>query len=104
MRETTPMITLLQELKEILPIEDTTPKIHCTVFEDNNSCIEMVKCPKMRPRTKHIGLKYHHFRSKVKEGLVTVKYINTENQLADLLTKALNEAQFLKLRKGINGW
>ena len=57
----------------------------------------MVKCPKMRPRTKHIGLKYHHFRSKVKEGLITVKYVNTENQLADLLTKALSEAQFLKL-------
>ena len=104
MREAIPMITLLQELKEILPIEDTTPKIHCTIFEDNNSCIEMVKCPKMRPRTKHIGLKCHHFRSKVKEELVTVKYVNTENQLADLLTKALSEAQFLKLRRGINGW
>ena len=104
MRETIPMMTLFQELKDRLPIEDTTPKIHCTVFEDNNSCIEMVKCPKMRPRTKHIGLKYHHFRSKVKEGLITVKYVNTENQLADLLTKALSEAQFLKLRRGINGW
>ena len=104
MREAIPMITLLQELKEILPIEDTTPKIHCTIFEDNNSCIEMVKCPKMRPRSKHIGLKYHHFRSKVKEELVTIKYVNTENQLADLLTKALSEAQFLKLRRGINGW
>ena len=77
MRETTPMITLLQELKEILPIEDTTPKIHCTIFEDNNSCIEMVKCPKMRPRTKYIGLKYHHFRSKVESGLISVKYVKT---------------------------
>ena len=98
------MITSLQELKEILPIEGTTPKIHCTIFEDNTSCIEMVKCPKMRPRSKHIGLKYHHFRSKVKEELVTVKNFNAENQLADLLTKALSEAQFLKLRRGINGW
>lgn len=104
MREAIPMINLLQELKDILPIEDTTPKIHCTIFEDKDSCIEMVKCPKMRPRTKHIGLKHHHFRSKVKEGLVTIKYVNTKNQLADLLTKALSEAQFLKLGRGINGW
>ena len=64
----------------------------------------MVKCLKMRPRTKHIELKYHNFRSKVKKGLVTVIYINTKNQLADLLTKTLSETQFLKLRRGINGW
>ena len=57
----------------------------------------------MRPRTKHIGLKYYYFRSKVKEGLVTIKYVNTENQLTDLLTKASSEVQFLKLRRGING-
>ena len=58
----------------------------------------------MRPRTNHIGLKYHHFRSKVKEGLISVKYIHTKDQIADLLTKALPEPQFLALRKAMNGW
>ena len=56
----------------------------------------MVKCLKLRPRTKYIELKYHNFRSKVKEGLVTVKCINTKNQLVDLLTKTLSKTQFLK--------
>ena len=97
-------MTLLCELSKVLPIELETPKLHCTIFEDNNSCIELVKCPKMRPRTKHIGLKYHHFCSKVKEGLISVKYIHTNDQIADILTKALPESKFLLLRKSLNGW
>ena len=90
------MMTLIDEVEKVLPIHKETPKILCTIFEDNRLCIELVNCPKTRPRTKHIGLKYHHFRSKVKKGLVTVKYIDTKNQLADILTKPLAEAQFLK--------
>ena len=104
LREAIPLMTLLKELSTVISIETTNPKLHCTVFEDNNSCIELVKCPKMRPRTKHIGLKYHHFRSKVKEGLISIRYIHTKDQIADLLTKALPEPQFLKLRKVMNGW
>ena len=79
MREEEPMVTLLQKLKLVLPIEDETLKVHCAIFEDNNSCIEMVGCSKMRPRTKYIRLKYYHFRSQMKDTLITIKYINTEN-------------------------
>ena len=63
MRDTIPLMALIKELTEVLPIITEKAKVHCTVFEDNNSCIELVKCPRMRPRTKQIGLKYHHFRS-----------------------------------------
>ena len=87
----------------VLPIGDKIPQVHCAVFEDNKSCIELVTCPKMRPRTK-IGLKYQHLGSNVKEGFISVKYRNTENQIADLLTKPLGEVHFLRLRKDINGW
>ena len=64
------------------------------------------KCPRLRPKTKtkHIALKYHHFRSKVKEGLVSVQYVNTKNQIANIFTKALPENQFLILRKKLMGW
>ena len=49
-----------------------------------------------------MGLKYDYFGSKVKEDLITVRY--TENQLEDLLTKALYEDQFMKLGKHIHVW
>ena len=38
------------------------------VFEDNNGALEMANKPKFRPRTKHIGIKYHHFRDRVRCG------------------------------------
>ena len=73
MRDTIPLMVLIKELAEVLPTITEKAKVHCTVFEDNNSCIELVKCPRMRPRTKHIGLKYHHFRSNVKEKMISVQ-------------------------------
>eukprot|EP00957_Ditylum_brightwellii_P057304 4343428-Ditylum_brightwellii.AAC.1 len=50
--------------------EGSSVEFKCTVFKDNNGCIELLKCPRMRPRTKHIIIKYHHFRKKVKKGLI----------------------------------
>ena len=49
------------------------------------------------PRTKHIALKYHHFRSHVKYGRVVIHYRPTEDQLADLLTKPLSNEAFFTL-------
>ena len=62
LRDVIPLMGLLNELKKVFPSKQEVPTIHCTVFEDNRGCIELVKAPRMRPRTKHIGLKYHPFR------------------------------------------
>ena len=62
MRDTIPRMALIEELALVLPIIIEKSKVHCTVYEDNNSFIELVKCPRMRQRKKHIGLKYHYFR------------------------------------------
>ena len=103
MRDNIPLMALIGELAKVLPIITEKAKVHYTVFEDNNSCIELVKCPRMRSRTKHIGLKYHHFRSKVKEKMISVHRVDTKMQHRDLLTKALAEPQFVHLRKLITG-
>jgi hypothetical protein len=58
----------------------------------------------MRPRTKHIALKYHHFRKHVKDGTVNVKYVETDRQIADIFTKALSDAKFVTLRRMMMGW
>ena len=58
----------------------------------------------MRPRTKFIATKYHHFRSYVARKLIEVFYIDTENQLADLYTKPLGYELFRKFTKAIYGW
>jgi hypothetical protein len=58
----------------------------------------------MRPRTKHIALKYHHFRSHVANGSIKVRWIDTKHQLADIFTKPLPEPLFTSLRLLLLGW
>jgi hypothetical protein len=80
------------------------PEIHCTVFEDNNGALELAKSPRYRPHTKHIAIKYHHFREHVKNGLVSILPIDTKDQIADQFTKALQTGVFEFLRYKLSGW
>ena len=104
LRDVLPLISLLRELKQSIPFEPSTPVIHCTVHEDNKGCIDLVEAPKVRPRTKHISLKYHHFRKHVKDGTVLVRYLESSKQIADILTKPLGDTQFATLRELLTGW
>ena len=79
-------------------------KVQFTVFEDNTSCITVSKTPNMTPRTKHIALKYHHFRSFVQREIIDIQYINTKEQTADIFTKPINETTFIYLRNKLCGW
>nr|GFA56218.1 hypothetical protein [Tanacetum cinerariifolium] len=45
-------------------------------------------------RTKHIDVRYHFIKEKVKKGIVELFVVGTEYQLADLFTKALPEESF----------
>ena len=83
------------------------PTFHCKIFEDNSGAIYLatgVEHPKMRPRTKHINIKYHHFRTKVMDGTLSIHQVATEDMLADILTKNYTEAILLRLRPLIMGW
>ena len=62
MRDLIPLRTILAELSQIIEFKIETPITYSTVFEDNNGAIELANEPKYRPRTKHINVKYHHFR------------------------------------------
>ena len=104
LRDVIPMMTLLEEIDSIFQVHKPTPKVHCKVFEDNNGCISLATQQKFSPRTKHIAVKYHHFREKVNDGSVSIHPIDTREQLADILTKPLDEALFKHMRKGLLGW
>jgi len=79
-------------------------KVHCKVFEDNAGAIEIANVPKMRPRTKNLNIKYHHFREEVRKGTVSIYYTWVEDQIADIFTKPLPETSFIKFREKIMGW
>jgi hypothetical protein len=105
LREVLPLMRLVEELVHAgFGLAHETPKVHCKVFDDNSGALEMATTHKMRPRTKHMNIKHHHFHEAVQKGEVTIHEINTLEQLADIFTKPLGMDLFTKLRKGIMGW
>ena len=104
MRDVLPFMNLMKEISTFLPVQSSTPEIKCTTWEDNHSCIKVAESPKFTPRTKHIALKYHHFRQFVHNKMVVIKRIVTREQMADIFTKPIDEKQFAYLRKKLIGW
>ena len=94
----------MEEINEVFPLHIDKPNFVCKVHEDNQSCIKMATGTKFSPRTKHIALKYHHFRSHVKKGRINIRYKPSEEQLADILTKPLPNEAFFTLRYMLCGW
>ena len=104
-REIIPLTLLFQEAKDKgIDVDVNKARVHCRLFEDNRGAAEIARVPKFRPRTKHINLKYHHFREHVKSGLLEIVDVPTDEQLADIFTKPLGVVLFEKFRKGILGW
>ncbi|CAB1113561.1 unnamed protein product [Ectocarpus sp. CCAP 1310/34] len=68
------------------------------VFEDNTGAIAFAKGAKLTPRTKHIDVKYHHVRYLEEKKIIDVKYIETNLQKADILTKSQGAVKFLQNR------
>ena len=72
--------------------------------QHQNLVIKMATGTKFSPRTKHIALKYHHFRYHVKSGRVDIHYIPTGEQLEDLFTKPLSNEVIFNLRYTLCVW
>ena len=58
----------------------------------------MVKNPVFHGRTKHIKIKYHFVREAEVEKEVRLVHYNSEDQIVDILTKALFKVRFETLR------
>lgn len=69
----------------MLNMETVPPK----VFIDNKSAISLSKNPVFHERSKHIDIWYHFIRECVEEGKIDIDYVQTNDQLADTLTKGL---------------
>ena len=106
MRELLPVRELLQEVASSFDIAyDKVSTVSC-VWEDNNAALKLANAPfvNMSPRTKHIAVKYHWFRSKLEPGKIEVLRIDTSKQKADIFTKGLKRTEFESKRKMLVGW
>ena len=72
----------------------TTPVIWC----DNTSALTLASNFVFHGRTKHIEVDYHFIRERVVRGNIRLQFISTDDQVADVFTKAFPLPQFHKLR------
>jgi hypothetical protein len=64
---------------------------------DNKSALDLTRNPIFHERSKHIRVRYHFIRGCLEEGNFKACYINTKDQLSDLLTKPLGRIKFIEL-------
>ena len=86
--------------------------MHTTIWEDNGvgvMTLANLELPKMTPRSKAIGVRYHWFcqyvsQNQGKDGGIVIKKVDTKDQIADIFTKVVGRQMFERLRKLLAGW
>jgi len=71
------------------------------IMVDNLSSIGLAKTEQFHKRSKHIDTRFHFVREQVAKKEVDLQYIDTNNQLADILTKPLLKTKFENNRNRI---
>jgi hypothetical protein len=66
---------------------------------DNQGAIHMSDHTTNHNRTKHIDIQHFFIREHIRENKINVSYIQSANQLADILTKAMKVPNFRRLTK-----
>ncbi|GJT00587.1 putative ribonuclease H-like domain-containing protein [Tanacetum coccineum] len=64
------------------------------IYIDNESTICIVKNPVFHSKTKHIEIRHHFIRDAYEKKLIQVLKIHTDDNVADLLTKAFDVSRF----------
>lgn len=71
------------------------------LLADNQSAIALAKNGFFSPRTKHIALRYHYIREALANSILSIDWVDTHSNLADIFTKALDYHKSSHLRSGM---
>ncbi|GJY52539.1 hypothetical protein Tco_0443386 [Tanacetum coccineum] len=69
------------------------------IYIDNESTVCIVKNPLYHSKTKHIAIRHHFIRYAYEKKLIQVLKIHTDDNVADLLTKAFDVSRHLDAKK-----
>ncbi|KAK6149465.1 hypothetical protein DH2020_016990 [Rehmannia glutinosa] len=87
------VLWMRQQLRDY-DVEEKEIPIMC----DNTSAIAITQNPVLHSITKHIDVRYHFIRDHVEKKDITMEYISTDKQLADIFPKPLCESRFEELK------
>ena len=105
LRAALPIMEIIKELRHAgFPLLPDLPAVKCRLFEDNNGAIELATTTKIRPRTRYINVKWFHFRSYYERKELDILPCDTDDMVADYLTKGLPREPFERHRFTVAGW
>ena len=64
---------------------------------DNQAAISCAQDPIPRLKSRHIDVRYHLVRNAVEEGQIKISYVSTDDNTADVMTKALPKPRHAEL-------
>jgi hypothetical protein len=70
---------------------------------DNQTAIRMALEEGHQSRRKHINVKHHFLREQVAERMISLRWVPTSEQEADIMTKAVARTQFFHIRALVMG-
>ncbi|MCO5604449.1 hypothetical protein L7F22_058615 [Adiantum nelumboides] len=73
-----------------------------TIYIDSQSTLAVARNPVFHARTKHIEVDYHYVRERLLAGEISLAYVPTQDNLADLFTKALSREKLETFRKALS--
>ncbi|MCO5589387.1 hypothetical protein L7F22_043354 [Adiantum nelumboides] len=88
---------LLQDLE--IQVQDLA-----VIYYDNPNNIQLAQNSVFHARTKHIEVHYHFIRERVLDDDIELAYVGTEDQAADLFTKALGAEKLQRFRGMLGLW
>ena len=76
----------------------SNPEDPISLGMDNQAGRDLAYNPQHHARTKHIDRRHFFIREKVEEGVLTVPFVRSIDNLADFFTKSLNAKTFFPMR------
>jgi hypothetical protein len=89
-------------LERLLRSLDIPPQNPIPILADNQAAIQLSKNTVFHDRTKHFKIHLHWIRKAITDNEVNPVYVQTNNNLADFLTKSLANPKHLTCIKGVN--
>ena len=84
-------------LRKLLTELGFPPKRSCELMCDNRAAISISENPVQHDRTKHVEVDRHFIKEKLEEGVLSLPFVRSEEQLADMLTKAIPAKEFMMI-------
>ena len=74
------------------------------IRNDNTGAISIIKNPSNHHKTKHIDIRYHYVRENNADGNISVQYVKSGKNIADMFTKACPKQKLISFKPYLFGY